>query len=329
MDMFFPDGRPFHRMGFGPDSSHAQHWCDPDTYRVSYTLDRPRRIPLLLGCHAARPRTSCSNPCCAAFQARQRVNALIVVSAVCVFDDAGRLLTVRKRGTDKFMHPGGKPEAGETAAQTASRELEEEVGIVLAPEELELLGIWLADAANEAATQIEATVFTAPGIWSAQPLRPRSPRSGGWTSPPSCRTIWPRCSPTTCCRHLPPRRPRTPAGPSARGRLLRPPPSPRRTASGTAPRSGRLRRAARCGFPAPRWTPPSTTKIASAARIVESRWAITTAVRPSSAAPSASCTAASLVESSAAVASSRITTRGWAISRRAMVRRCRSPPESR
>lgn len=97
------------------------------------------------------------------------MNALIVVSAVCVFDDAGRLLTVRKRGTEKFMHPGGKPEAGESAAETASRELEEEVGIVLPPEKLVLLGVWLADAANEAATQIEATVFTAPGVWSAQP----------------------------------------------------------------------------------------------------------------------------------------------------------------
>ena len=41
MDMLFPDGRPFHRMGFGTDSSHAQHWCDPDTYRVSYTLIGP------------------------------------------------------------------------------------------------------------------------------------------------------------------------------------------------------------------------------------------------------------------------------------------------
>ena len=97
------------------------------------------------------------------------MNPLIVVSAVCVFDGAGRLLTVRKRGTDKFMHPGGKPEAGETAAETASRELAEEVGIVLAPEKLELLGIWLADAANEDATLIEATVFLAPGTWSARP----------------------------------------------------------------------------------------------------------------------------------------------------------------
>jgi hypothetical protein len=41
MDMFFPDGRPFHRMGFGTDSNHAQHWCDPDDYRVDYTLIGP------------------------------------------------------------------------------------------------------------------------------------------------------------------------------------------------------------------------------------------------------------------------------------------------
>jgi 8-oxo-dGTP pyrophosphatase MutT (NUDIX family) len=97
------------------------------------------------------------------------VRARIIVSAVCVFDEAGRLLTVRKRGTDKFMHPGGKPERGETAAQAASRELLEEVGIEVAPDELQLMGVWLADAANEAATDIEATVFTAPGVWHAHP----------------------------------------------------------------------------------------------------------------------------------------------------------------
>jgi 8-oxo-dGTP pyrophosphatase MutT (NUDIX family) len=93
----------------------------------------------------------------------------IVVSAVCVFDNAGRLLTVRKRGTGMFMHPGGKPEAGETAVQAAARELAEEVGIILDPRELQLMGVWIADAANEAATDIEATVFMAPGTWEAHP----------------------------------------------------------------------------------------------------------------------------------------------------------------
>lgn len=93
----------------------------------------------------------------------------IVVSAVCVFDDAGRLLTVRKRGTGMFMHPGGKPEPDESAVQAAARELAEEVGIVLDPRELTLMGVWIADAANEAATDIEATVFLAPGTWQAHP----------------------------------------------------------------------------------------------------------------------------------------------------------------
>ncbi|MEJ1116025.1 NUDIX domain-containing protein [Paenarthrobacter sp. CCNWLY172] len=94
---------------------------------------------------------------------------LIVVSAVCVYNQDGQLLTVRKRGTNKFMHPGGKPEPGETAAEAASRELHEEVGIEVAPHLLQPLGVWLAVAANEAATTIEATVFTAPGTWEAHP----------------------------------------------------------------------------------------------------------------------------------------------------------------
>ncbi|MDQ0617143.1 DUF6314 family protein [Arthrobacter globiformis] len=38
MDMLFPDGRPFHRMGFCPEASQDRHWCDPDTYRVTYLL---------------------------------------------------------------------------------------------------------------------------------------------------------------------------------------------------------------------------------------------------------------------------------------------------
>ncbi|ELT44178.1 NUDIX domain-containing protein [Arthrobacter nitrophenolicus] len=97
------------------------------------------------------------------------MKARIVVSAVCVFDPSGRLLTVRKRGTEMFMHPGGKPEAGESAVQAAARELAEEVGIVIDPQDLELMGVWIADAANEAATDIEATVFRAPGTWQAHP----------------------------------------------------------------------------------------------------------------------------------------------------------------
>lgn len=171
MDMFFPDGHPFHRIGFGGQDNRDQHWCDPDTYRVGYTK---------LGPDDFRYRWDVTGPAkdllLESVLHRAAVNPRIVVSAVCVFDDAGRLLTVRKRGTDKFMHPGGKPEAGESAAQAASRELEEEVGIIVAPEDLEPFGRWLAEAANEAATQIEATVFTAPTLVNA---------AGSWTAHPS------------------------------------------------------------------------------------------------------------------------------------------------
>lgn len=41
MDVFFPDGRPFHRMGFTAQSSKDRHWCDPDSYRVGYELIGP------------------------------------------------------------------------------------------------------------------------------------------------------------------------------------------------------------------------------------------------------------------------------------------------
>ncbi|WP_427133709.1 DUF6314 family protein [Pseudarthrobacter sp. S9] len=41
MDVTFPDGRAFHRMSFTQNASQDQHWCDPDTYRVTYTLRGP------------------------------------------------------------------------------------------------------------------------------------------------------------------------------------------------------------------------------------------------------------------------------------------------
>jgi 8-oxo-dGTP diphosphatase len=104
---------------------------------------------------------------CSPFGENGRVKNVLKVSAVCIYDPAGRLLTVRKSGTSKFMHPGGKPEPGESAAQAGVRELSEEVGIQIDAAELQLMGVWHGTAANEANTDIEATVFTAPGTWAA------------------------------------------------------------------------------------------------------------------------------------------------------------------
>jgi 8-oxo-dGTP pyrophosphatase MutT (NUDIX family) len=83
----------------------------------------------------------------------------ITVSAVVIRDDLGRVLTVRKRGTARFMFPGGKPEPGETAAETALRECAEEIGLHLDPAGLTLLGIFSAPAANEAGEEVLATVY--------------------------------------------------------------------------------------------------------------------------------------------------------------------------
>ena len=44
LEVFFPDGRPFHRMSFTPEANLDQHWCDPDTYRVAYTFQDAERF---------------------------------------------------------------------------------------------------------------------------------------------------------------------------------------------------------------------------------------------------------------------------------------------
>lgn len=86
------------------------------------------------------------------------------VSAVVIRDELGRVLVVRKRGTSCFMLPGGKIESGETPAQAGVRELLEEVGAVLDPASLVLLGEWTAPAANEPDHHVHGHVFEHPWV---------------------------------------------------------------------------------------------------------------------------------------------------------------------
>ncbi|MEV7767143.1 NUDIX domain-containing protein [Microbacterium sp. NPDC086615] len=83
----------------------------------------------------------------------------IRVSAAVITDAEGRLLLVRKAGTTAFMQPGGKPEAGETAAETLARELAEEINLDVGPAALEPLGEFAAAAANEPGFEVVADVF--------------------------------------------------------------------------------------------------------------------------------------------------------------------------
>lgn len=85
----------------------------------------------------------------------------LTVSAVVLNGDDGRVITVRKRGTDRFMLPGGKPEPGETALDCAVREVAEELGFDLDGRELAVLGEFTTMAANEPGFALHSTVFAA------------------------------------------------------------------------------------------------------------------------------------------------------------------------
>lgn len=91
---------------------------------------------------------------------------MIRVSAVVARDAEGRVLTVRKRGTTRFMLPGGKPEPGETADQTAAREFAEELGVPIEASALRPLGTFRSAAANEADHLVEGAVFVLTEPWA-------------------------------------------------------------------------------------------------------------------------------------------------------------------
>lgn len=83
------------------------------------------------------------------------------IAAACLIDAHGRLLTVRKRGTTKFMLPGGKREPGEAPLDAVRREVFEELELHLEAVALQLLGKFQAVAANELDTRVQAHIYTA------------------------------------------------------------------------------------------------------------------------------------------------------------------------
>ena len=92
------------------------------------------------------------------------MTATLHIVAALLVDAGGRALLVRKRGTTKFMQPGGKPEPGESDAEALARELAEELGLVVDPVDLVPMGRFWVAAANERDTVLDARVFDAPVV---------------------------------------------------------------------------------------------------------------------------------------------------------------------
>lgn len=79
---------------------------------------------------------------------------IIRIAAAVIRDANGNILLVRKRGMRSFMQPGGKIEAGEEPVNALSRELREELGIVMTRSTH--LGRFRAPAANEPGSEVDA-----------------------------------------------------------------------------------------------------------------------------------------------------------------------------
>jgi 8-oxo-dGTP diphosphatase len=84
---------------------------------------------------------------------------IISVVAALIRDDAGRMLVVRKRGTEAFMQPGGKCDAGEDDLTALDREIGEELGCRMVPGSARSLGQFECPAANEPGWKVRANLY--------------------------------------------------------------------------------------------------------------------------------------------------------------------------
>ena len=84
---------------------------------------------------------------------------IIRVVAAVIRDEAGRVLLVRKRGTQAFMQPGGKRDDGESDVATLTREIDEELGCRVIAQSACPLGMFDCAAANEPGFRVQAAVY--------------------------------------------------------------------------------------------------------------------------------------------------------------------------
>ncbi|MCR8572923.1 GNAT family N-acetyltransferase [Streptomyces sp. Isolate_219] len=103
----------------------------------------------------------------------------------------GRLLSVRTRGNDTFYLPGGKYEPGETAREALSRELGEELGLVVPAEELSEACVIHDVAHGKNGRRLQMTCFTG-GPQDIAPVPGREIAEYAWFDRQEARE---RCAP--------------------------------------------------------------------------------------------------------------------------------------
>lgn len=85
---------------------------------------------------------------------------VIQIAAAVISRDDGKVLVVRKKGSHAFIQPGGKIEPGEDPIQALYRELDEELGLTIAPTLPTFIGTFSAPAVNERGSIVTAQVYT-------------------------------------------------------------------------------------------------------------------------------------------------------------------------
>ena len=137
-------------------------FCEPKLsgFYMQLGFHESARLPESLACRLQRyNRNKTLLALCHDNERPRMFTAILKIAAACLFDESGRLLVVRKRGSHIFMLPGGKTESNETPLQTLCRELEEEIGLSIEESRLQPLGHFQARAANEPDHWVEAEVF--------------------------------------------------------------------------------------------------------------------------------------------------------------------------